>query len=450
VGGFTLEATEGVCNPENDLDVFSGVETLLNNNLLRQVDSSFNEARFDMLQTMREYASEKLEEFGEMETIRRSHALYFARKAEEMGEKIFGRHAVTWLKRIDEEHDNLRAVLSWGLETKDGIELAVRICAGLTWFWYRYGHFHEGREWSERALVAAEGTGDPSLRALALGAVALMAMWEGDLHVAAQLGEEAVQVHEQLKDDATLAVAKMSYGVILLNQGKDKEAYPQLVQAAELYDQEGQPWWKSTVLVHLGNVSLGLGEFEQAKRWLDEAMPVINEIGDQWQIAFGLNNYGEVARAQGNYAEAEKYYRKTEAYYQEADALSDQARLVHTFGYLAQHKGEYEKAQALFAESLKQFRELGNKRGMIECLAGLTSLASELGEHEWAAPLLSAAQAQLTSFGGAWWPADRVEFEATLARLQSALDEQSLELLWTGGRGMSLEQAIAYANANLR
>jgi hypothetical protein len=123
---------------------------------------------------------------------------------------------------------------------------------------------------------------------------------------------------------------------------------------------------------------------------------------------------------------------------------------VHTFGYLAQHKGEYEKAQALFAESLKQFRELGNKRGMIECLAGLTSLASELGEHEWAAPLLSAAQAQLTSFGGAWWPADRVEFEATLARLQSALDEQSLELLWTGGRGMSLEQAIAYANANLR
>jgi hypothetical protein len=161
-------------------------------------------------------------------------------------------------------------------------------------------------------------------------------------------------------------------------------------------------------------------------------------------MAFGLNNYGEVARTQGDYEKAEEYYRRTEALFEQADAKGDQARLVHTFGYIAQHKGELTKARSLFMGSLDDFRELGNHRGIAECLAGLAGLAAEQGKHKWATPLLSAAEGQITSIGGAWWPADRVEIERARNRMQSALGDE-FDKLWLQGQSMSVSEAIAYA-----
>jgi tetratricopeptide (TPR) repeat protein len=190
---------------------------------------------------------------------------------------------------------------------------------------------------------------------------------------------------------------------------------------------------------------LGLGEHKQAVAWLDQAFPTANRLGDHWQIAFCLNNYGEVARAQGDYLTAGAYYRQAEALYREADSLSDHTRLIHTLGYIGLHDGDYQKAKELFHQSLIAFRELGNKRGMAECLAGLASVAAEQGKAEWATPLLSAAGTQLTSFGAAYWPADRVEVERTRQRLRSVLGATEFERLLEQGKKMSLDQAIAYA-----
>jgi predicted ATPase len=443
-GGFSLESVEGVCNPDGDMDVFSGIESLLNNSLLRQVESASDGARFDMLQTIREYALEKLEESGALADFRQAHSAYYTRQAEGMGVHIYGGQSAQWLARLDEEYDNIRAALTWSLEDKDRLDQAVTICASLLWFWYRRGHFHEGRKWSERALEAADHLGAHPLRAQILTVAAIMAMWETDLHIAAQRAEEAQRIVELLGAEASFYLPKLACGIILINQGRDKEAYHHLIEVVEHFDESGLSWWKATALVHLANVSLGLGDFEQATKWLDMAMPIIKKEGDPWQMAFGLNNYGEVARAQQDYEKAEEYYRATRAFYQEADAKGDEARLELIFGYLAQHKGDYEEARALFNESLTHFRELGNKRGMAECLAGLAGLAAEQGKHAWAAPLLSAAETQLTSFGGAWWPADRVEFERTLERLQSALKEE-FKPRWTEGQAMGIEPAIAYA-----
>lgn len=173
-------------------------------------------------------------------------------------------------------------------------------------------------------------------------------------------------------------------------------------------------------------------------------MPLAQESGDVWIMAFALSNYGEVARAQGNYEKAEGFYRRTEELYEQADAKGDQTRLVNIFGYIAQHKGDYQEAEALFRESLADFRELGNQRGMAECLAALAGLAAEQGQYQWAAPLLSAAERQLEAFGGAWWPADRVEIERARERMQTALEEE-FETLWAQGQKMGVEEAIAYA-----
>jgi predicted ATPase len=445
-GGFTLDAAEEICRSIDEIDVFSGIEGLVNNSLLRQVRSITDMPRFDMLQTIREYAQEKAQEAGLMDELQMAHCDYFTQLAGiELSMDNFGPESGMWLKRLKEEHDNFRAALSWALDDFDrGLHSVIIMMGQLFWFWYRHGHLQEGSEWTERALKATEGMGDSIPRAMALVGRAYLALWSGDLIVSAQLAQEAVEMCQKMGIDDSLSMAKLVYGTALINLGRDKEAYPHLVDAVELFDQQAQPWMKGTTLVHLANVSLGLGDPQQSIKWLDMAMPFLKGSGDIWGIAFGLNNYGEVARTQGDYEKAEEYYRRTDELFEQADAKGDQARLVHTFGYIAQHKGEFNKARSLFLQSLNDFRELGNHRGIAECLAGLAGLAAVQGKHAWAVPLLSAAESQLKAFGGAWWPADRVEIEQARERMQSALGDK-FDALWDKGQSMRVEEAIAYA-----
>ncbi|HAY85372.1 MAG TPA: hypothetical protein DCY42_10765 [Chloroflexi bacterium] len=445
-GGFTLEAAEAICEPMGNFDVFSGVEVLLNNSLLRQVPAVDDEPRFDMLQTIREFALEKAGEAGIVTELRWTHCNYFAQLVEsEMGPGLFGSFSVIWLQRINKEHDNFRAALAWAMQHPDeGIWPSIAMMNALTWFWYRYGHLKEGVEWTARALAITEELGESPARALALGGRSYLALWTGDLNVSTELGRQAVEMSQRLKFDTGLSMAKLGYGTTLINQGKDREAYTHLVDAVELFDQQNMAWAKGTALVHLANASLGLGNPHQALQWLDMAKPFIHESGDVWVMAFGLNNYGEVYRTLGDYEKAEQYYHRTEELYQQADARGDQVRLIHTFGYIAMHKGNYEEARALFLESLNGFRELGNHRGIAECLAGLASLATEQGQYEWATPLLGAAQKQLDAISGVWWPADRVEIDRVREQIQSALKEK-YDGLWNQGQAMNVEDAIAYA-----
>ncbi|HEY5730369.1 MAG TPA: tetratricopeptide repeat protein [Anaerolineales bacterium] len=444
-GGFTLDAAEEICK-QLDIDVFSSIETLLNNSLLRQVKSVSNEPRFDMLLIIREYALKKADEAGIMDELRWAHCSYYTQMAEQnFGEGIYGSDSALWLKRYEEEHDNIRAALSWTLDhPEEGLQMMIAMMPQITWFWFRHGYLREGNEWAERTLAITNGMGDSPPRVFALVMQGMLALWSGNLLVAAQHTQEGVEMSQRIQFDLGLSTANLGYGVTLINQGKDKEAYPYLVDAAELYDQQNQPWMKGTALVHLANVSLGLGNPEQAIKWLDMAMPFLRQTGDVWSMAFGLNNYGEIARALGDYEKAEEYYLRTDELYKLADAKGDQARLVHTLGYIALHKGNHDEARDLFLKSLNDFRELGNHRGIAECLAALAGLAVELENHSWAVPLLSAAERQLTSFGGTWWPADRVEIERAMERMRSALGGE-YDALWEQGQAMAVEDAISYA-----
>jgi predicted ATPase len=444
VGGFTFEAVEAVCNPSDDIDTFTGIENLLNCSLLRQVRSVSEEPRFDMLQTLREYAQEKLTEAGTLTGLRQAHLNYFALLATgEMGQGIFGPKSVYYLRRFVEELDNLRSALAWCLKAENLVSLPAFVLP-LSWFWFRYGHLKEGSDWSERMLTATAGLRDSLERAMAMASKGFMALWSADLNVAESMLSQSLQMSERLRSDMGIAMSKIGYGVTLINMGRDREAYPHLVDAVELFDQLHQPWNKGTSLVHLGNVSLGMGDSEQAIKWLDMAMPFMELSQDIWNIAFAYNNYGEVARALGDYEKTEFYYRKTEKLFEEADAQGDQARLIHTFGYLALHKGNLEEAKNLFFESLTKFRELGNHRGIAECLAGLASVDLAEGRLAWAATLLGAAERKLQAFGGEWWPADRVEVDRARERLQLALGDD-FAAYWEQGQRMRADEAIAWA-----
>ncbi|MEJ2147796.1 MAG: tetratricopeptide repeat protein, partial [Acidobacteriota bacterium] len=381
-GGFTLDAAETLCRPMDAEEVFSGVETLLDNSMLRQVDSVGDEPRFEMLQTLREYALEQAEAEGVVEELRRVHCGYFTQMTlENKGVGVFGAESGFWLKRYEEEHDNFRLALTWAFDhPQTGAQSAIAMMSQLTWFWYRRGYLPEGNEWTKRAVVLTEPLGDCYERAFALTGRAMLALWSGDLQVAESVGREGLDMAERMRLEGVSSVAKLSLGTTLVNQGRHTEAYPLLVDAVELFDQQDDVWFKGTVLVHLANVSLGMGNPSEALQWLDTALPLLKETGDIWNMAFGMNNYGEVARVQEDYEKAEEYYRRTEALYQQADAKGDQARLVHSLGYIALHKGDNAGARALFLESLAEFRKLGNHRGIAECLAGLAGVAVAQGK----------------------------------------------------------------------
>lgn len=139
-----MEAIEEVCDPEGDLDILEGVESLLEKNLLRQEEGAGGEPRFVMLETVHEYAREKLRESAEAEEIKRLHAEYFLTLGEEAEPRLRGAAQLEWRERLEAEHDNMRAVLSWSLGGRDA-DLGLRLAGMLSWFWNMGGHLSEGR-----------------------------------------------------------------------------------------------------------------------------------------------------------------------------------------------------------------------------------------------------------------------------------------------------------------
>jgi predicted ATPase/Tfp pilus assembly protein PilF len=443
VGGFTIETAEAVCNQDGTLDVVAGLETLLTNSLLRQVESAGDEPRFDMLQTIRDYALEKLAAAGELAARRMAHANHFFDYSFPAWNVIYGPRAVPEMERLEEEHDNFRAAISWSLEEGHDVLVAARLAIFLLWFWYRHGHMQEGRELSERIMRATEPIGGLP-HAMGLNAAGMMAMWQGDLDVANDRISAALQLSTENQFDLGVAMGNFSYGINLINQGRDREGHTHLIQAGELFDEWQSHWDMATTTIHLANAALGMGEVDESERWLRRALPLAEQVGDPWQIAFALNNLGEVARTRGDYESARQYYTRSEEVYRQADAVGDHARLIHTLGYLALHDDDEMEAARLFHESLSAYRTLGNKRGIAECLAGLAALAAARGNWQQGTLLLSAAEAQMALSNAAWWPADRGEIAQTHRTLEAGLGGD-FDSTWELGRHLTLAEAIAAA-----
>lgn len=446
VGGFTLEAAEAVCNLEGNLDILEGISSLVNNSLLRQEELADGQPRFRMLETIREYALERLSESGEMPELQQRHADYYIGIIlNEARYGVMSQESTAWLNRLEQEHDNIQAALEWCLKIPAGRELALSVLATLTWFWYRRGFFSEGRVWTDR-LLAASNDETIAIRAAALQMSSRMAMWRGDLKNAVDRASKSLTVWQRLEDEQKIPMSLMETAVTLINVGNDREAHTLLKEAAALFRENNISYFHAITLVHLGNASLGLGKPDEAQEWLNQAHPIFREIGEPWGLSFVLNNLGEVARVREDYERAYEYYRESEALLRATGDKGDLARLVHTLGYIAEHKGNHDLAEAQFRESLAMFRKLGNKRGIAECIAGLSSLRANQGKLQTATKMLAAAESLLGASGAAWWPADRVEVERTREILRSGMEEPEFRAAWTAGQSMTLDQVIAFVS----
>jgi predicted ATPase/Tfp pilus assembly protein PilF len=447
VGGFTLETAVAICSADGCLDVFEGVTSLLNNSLLMPQTTCSDQPRFRMLETIREYALERLAERDQMETLRQQHAHYFARWVAEFG---LGSYPGTgyWLDLIEEEHDNLRAVLNWSLADLDQAELGAGMVGILYWFWYQRGYISEGRDWCRQLMTFTPEMGRTVGRASLLLGSGSLALMQGDLKRAAPRLAESAALWRELQDEKRLALALTACGVLALNQGDLTTAEHNFEEGLAIGRQLDHRWFIAASLLNLGGMAVAQGDYAAAQVRLAEAAVVAKTSDDDWLAASILNNLGEIARVQGDYEQARCSYSESQALLRKTGHKPDVARSLHNLGYVVQHQGNYDQAQAYFQESLAMFRELGNKRGIAECLAGLAGLAVGQGQPQGAARLLGAAQTQLTASGASWWPADLVEYERNLATIQTALNQEIFAAAWKEGQVMSLEQAIAYALDN--
>jgi tetratricopeptide (TPR) repeat protein len=447
-GGRTLEAIEAICNSEGDLPVeaFDGISSLLDKSLLRQEEGPNGEPRFVMLETVHEFAREKLQESAEAEEIKRLHAQYFLTLAEEAYPELKGSHQLEWLERLEAEHDNMRAALSWALERKEA-EVALRLGSALSYFWSMRGYQSEGRRWLEEAL-AIEGRVSPEMRAMALAGVGSLAFDQGELDRAKEACEEGLQLLAHEGREAA-SEPKLNLLVWLGFVAWQREEYG---QAKELFEeglalsrQMSDTWWLATFLLYLAIVPHYLGDYEGATELTEESMDLYREQGDKHSLAHCLNNLAMMVYSQGDLGRAAQLTEEAVALFRELGNRVDVALVLCNLGWIALLQDDLGRAADLYRESVSLSWEIG-LNPMVQCaLEGLACVAGAKGEAERAARLWGAAQALHETKGIPRDPDFLAEADARISAVHSGMGEETWEEAWRKGRAITLDEAVSYA-----
>jgi predicted ATPase/class 3 adenylate cyclase len=495
VGGCTVEAAEQVCAAGGDLllDVFEGLVSLVDKSLLRQVEGTDGEPRFVMLETIREYALERLEQSGEVAAIGRQHATYCLTLAEHSQVELAGTEQEAWLLRLEAEYDNLRAALAWALGGGDaevGIRLVLALAgpswgAGRVWlgFWALRSYSGESQKWLEQ--VGRSSAAEPSVQAWALLGAGRFAEEQGQLARATALDEEALVRFREQGDQLGITRALAALGENAWNLGEYARASAllteNLARARELGDREGVAAtlhslgnvvreqgdsvraialfeeslaiWREfgdnigtfRVVNGLGDVYFNMGNYARAAAQYQEALTLCRAGGDEDSIPVVLCNLGRVAHAQGNDVRARALLEESLAFLRAHTSHWGLFWTLSELGNVAHAQGDDAEARELMRESLRVHQQVGTKWNMAQSLERFAGLAVAQGRPERAARLFGAAEALRIALGAPLPPGERADYERDVAAARAQLDEATLAAAWAEGRAMSLEQSIAEA-----
>ena len=441
-GGCSFEAAEAVCNPQGDLDLLEGMASLVDKSLLGQRGED-EEPRFAMLETVREYAAEKLEERGEGETIRAAHAGYFLHIAEEAEPELIRPNQRTWLSRLDSELENVRAALRWFLEG-GAVEQELRLADALFWFWYAHGYWSEGRRWLEEGLARGDGL-VPRARARALYRLGSLTTSQGDHERATPLLEEALGLFWEMGDRTGSAGVLNDLGNIALWRGEYERATALYEQSLRLWRELGNQIVSALALANLGGVAAQLGDLVTARNRFEEALAIHRAAGSTESIAHALGNLGWVALREGHLAEAEALLQETLALGREVGAKQHIALALWYLGKHARQQGQHGQARERLREGLLVARELGERYLTLGLLGEIAMLSVAGGETERAARLKGAEVALRARLGVPLARWDQAEGEEALAHIRAILGEKGFTRASEQGRAMSLEEAVACA-----
>lgn len=411
-GGWTLEAAETVCSGDGigEHEVLDALSALVNKSLV-QAEERGEEVRYRLLETVRQYAREQLEQSGEEAVVCARHLNWLLALAERAATEARGLRQATWLDRFEAEHDNFRAALGWSTSVGD-TEAGLRLATLLLGLWSVRGYSGEGR--ARLADLLARVPERTRARAGGLTAAGYLALRQGDYAAALPLLEESLALWREVGDQPGLARA----------------------------------------LRTLGEALYGQGEHLQAKKLLEESLALYRELGDTSSIPGESSTLARVLCCLADIAYAQADYVPTSALYEEALAVAREYGQMHDVGYalrglghLARLQGDYERATELLRESLVVVAALNDKRCTPLSVEGLACVASELGQWERAARLFGAAEALREAIGVTLLPAERVDHDRAAATARALAAEVAFAAAWAEGRTMTLEQAADYALA---
>ncbi|MDQ3991564.1 MAG: tetratricopeptide repeat protein [Actinomycetota bacterium] len=402
-GGATLEAVEEVCNPGAELgeDTLDALVALVDKSLVRQTESD-DEPRFGMLETIREFAAERLAESEEDTQIRRRHADHLTELAERATPHLRGPDQAEWTRRVERELDNVRAALLWALEEGE-VASGLRLAAALREFWRLSGHFGEGRRWLDRLLAAPGGEARTGERARALVAGADLSGWLGDLEGYMPLAAEALEIFRELHDPAGTADALEEVGAAAMVVGDLEAARPAWAEARDLQLQLGNMHKAAESLMGLGMVDLAARDHDRARTSLEEAVRRFEELGDGFFAAFARRFLGIAERQGGDHGAARERYRTSLATFRELDSKVEMAMVLDSFADLALAEDDPERAMRL---------------------AGAADILREHSEN--VAPF-------------------DVWLEEPLQRARGLLDPETADRRYAEGRAMRVDEAARYA-----
>ncbi len=472
VGGGTPEAVEAVSTAVGDTDagVLEGIASLLDKSLLQRTERDGGEPRFVMLETIREYGLEALTSGGEVEATREAHAAYYLALAEQAEPELNGPQQIIWFERLEREHDNLRAALSWFLEQgSDGqsSELALRLSGALSQFWLLRGYVSEGRQWLEQALDESRGVRS-AVRAKALIGAGELATMQDDFGRAEALCGESLALYQELGDRRGSATSLSSLGhvalmrsnyaaartleeeallhplaTVLLYQGEYGRAQALLEVRLVLSREIGGVQGIAGSLMLLGLVLLLQGDLARAHARLEESLAVSREVGYKRNIGLSIFYLGSVALLQGDVATARSLLEESLVLFKEMGERGRIAEVFLSLGSISFSQGDYAAARALMEESLEIARELDLKWDSAACLEELAAVVAAQGEPVRAVWFMSAAQALREAIGMPLPLLLQAMHEFTIASVHTQLGEQAFAATWAEGRTMTPEQALA-------
>ena len=443
-GGSTLEAIEAVCDAEGDLpaEVLEGVSSLLDKSLLSQEEGPEGEPRFVMLETIHEFALEKLEESGEAEVLSKCHAVYFLALSEEAELGLRGPEQEPWFERLDPEHNNMRAALKWAVE-RGKSELGLRLAGALWRFWWMRGYIDEGRRWLEETLVKAD---NGAARIAVLDGVGWLANAQGDLDRAQAAAEEGLRLSGEAGIEGSVTASlRGTLGDVVQLRGDSERAKELFEESVRLYRKAGDRWGVAWALGGLGTFFNDRGDYERAKELYEEGLVLSRSLAQVELHSAYLNSLGHVSLLEGDYERATSLSEEAAALLREHGRRGGLVFALDNLGWASLLQGDQDRSATLYEESLVVCRELGDKFIGSESLEGLACSAASRGEGERAARLFGAAQALREEVGYQQVPREHALREPYLAAARRSTGQTAWEEAWKVGLKMSFDEAISYA-----
>ncbi len=444
VAGFSLEAAEAVCSEEplTPSAVFDHLARLVDRSLVK-FERQHEYPRYRMLETVREYAYEKLSESGETERLRQRHRNFFVRFAEEAEPKLKGAEQFEWLDRLEVEHDNLRA--AWNCALQSDVTWARRSASALFGFWFMQGNLREAREWLNVLVEQSNRWEEAAARAHVLGMAGWLANYHYDLVEGRALLEQAVASARHSRDKREIAFTLLGLGSVAHRQFEDQLAQGYLTEALALYQELQDPWNIAWALLEFPSVN-DPQRYAEAEEFFLQSLAQFRALGDKFREGRVLNMLGELMRLQGDYVRATEFYEQDLEILKHAHSRIDLLDPTFNLAWALLARGDYSRAQMLFQESMELFKQGGDQNGMVVCLGGFAGILAMTGQLEDAARLFGTVESLLQHIRMPGRdPSDEKDTQHYVAVIRSQLDQTTFEKAWSQGRAQTLDSAVQFA-----